>query len=490
MGKRTPVVLLALVLASGLRAQSDRPITELVARHVQVELSLSGAFVDLGGSLGPLGGLAAHKPDASCLSWNPGALPALERLSLVLDWVPGLTQDLQSLFDLSAALNEQMDAIMDEHGAANAMLNYPQLGVRAGLHPLVSGGAMSLPLTVAGRRWGIGFGYREPFALRGALVGTGVEVALDRELEVEGDLRRIRMRTWLDGSAEAMLRAQELYLGFGAEVGPATSVGVALIRLALRGRCTAYAAVEGIVEMSGGEYVFNDPYDPRIDFARGEQNDLRQSFFADYSGSAWSARLGLLHRLSDRLTLGFTATLPCNLRLSGKDSSINNRIPFINVAAGAGEGVEEMIDASKINLAKLTLTERLAQHNAFVPQVRLPASFHLGAFWGTPKRALSARMSVYAGRFTGALKHGEERGVRLRYGGGLGLDLCYFFMALSAEVGDEVQPKNEERAPLRAVPLPRFTVGGRAPIVSGLWLTALLGLEPLPLVRLSAHYEF
>jgi len=278
--------------------------------------------------------------------------------------------------------------------------------------------------------------------------------------------------------------------GIAGEVGHATSLGLALTRMALRARCNAYAAVEVIVEMSGGEYIFNDPYDPRIDFARGEQNDLHQSLFADYAGEAWGARLGVLQRVSNRLQVGFTVTLARRLRLSGSDSTVNNRIPFIRVEDGAGGDVEDLIDATKINLAKLTLTERLASRNALSPELRLPASFHLGCRWGSDKAALSARLSVYSGEFSLALKRNERRGLRLRYGAALGLDLRYFFIAGGSELGDEIQPEGADRSPLRGLPVPRVNMGLRFPLVSGLCLTGLLGVEPVPLVRLSAHYEF
>ncbi|MBC7186978.1 MAG: hypothetical protein H5U38_08095, partial [Calditrichaeota bacterium] len=323
-----------------------------------------------------------------------------------------------------------------------------------------------------------------------ALLGSGFEVALDSEQEVQGEMRRIRMRTWLDVNADMEVRAHELFAGLGAQLGGGTSVGLTLRRLVLRGRCNAYAAVEGIVEMSGGEYAFNDPYDPRIDFARGEQNSLHQSFFAEYVGEAWGVRLGAAHRLGEHLHLGLAATLPAELHFSGRDSTVNNRIPFIRMEEGAGGDVEDLIDATKIDLAKLTLTERLASRNVFTPELRLPGSVQLGILWQSAKVAFSAHVALYAGQLSLALKQGDERGLRLRYSGGFGLDLRYFFIAMSSDLGDEVRPRGSEGAPMRNVPVPRLNLGGRVPLVSGLWLTALVGVEPTPLLRLSAQYEF
>lgn len=490
MKRRLHICLLGLLLNSLAHAQSERPITELLGRYVRAEVSLSGSFLGMGGSIAPLGGLAASQADASCLSWNPAALPLLAGRSAVLDWVPGANPEVSGLLQLASTVNEQMDAVIDDYGAFSAVVAYPRLSVRAGPYPMVSGCALAVPLTVAGRRWGIGIGYREPFALHCTLAGTGLEVALDSEQEVQGEARRIRMRTWLDVSADLQAKTQEVILGLGGQLGPATTFGVSLTRMALRAECNAYAAVEGIVEMSGGEYAFNDPYDPRIDFARDEQNDLHQSFFADYAGEVWGVRLGLLHRVSQRFQVGLTVSAARRMRLSGEDSTVNNRVPFIRMEGGAGGDVEDLIDATKINLAKLTLTERLASRNAFLPELRVPASFHFGCRWGSNKTALSVRLSAYAGELSVAFKEGQKRGVRLRYGAALGLDVRYFFMAVSSELGEEIRPSDAEGSPLQNLPVPRFVIGARAPLLSELWLTGLLGMDPIPFMRLSGRYEF
>ncbi len=490
MKRRPYTVLLVLLLNSLTLAQSERPITELLGRHVQVEVSLSGSFLGMGGSVAPLGGVAAGWADASCLSWNPAALPLLARRSVVLDWVPGAKPEVGDFLQLASTVNEQMDAVVDDYGAPSEVVAYPTLSVRAGFHPMVSGFALAVPFTLAERKWGIGIGYREPFALLCALAGTGLEVALDSEQEVQGEVRRIRMRTWLDVSADLHAKAHEFIVGAGGQIGPATTFGISLTRMALRAECNAYAAVEGIVEMSGGEYAFNDPHDPRIDFARGEQNDLHQSLFADYAGEVWGVRLGLLHQVSQRFQVGLTVSTARRMRLSGEDSTVNNRIPFIRMQDGIGGDVEDLIDATKIDLAKLTLTERLASRNGLSPELRVPASLHLGCRWGSDKTALSVRLSAYAGELSLALKKGQERSVRLRYGAALGFDVRYFFIALSSELGEEIRPAGEGGTPLQNLPVPRFVMGARAPLLSELWLTCLLGMEPEPLVRLSARYEF
>ncbi|MBC7186902.1 MAG: hypothetical protein H5U38_07710, partial [Calditrichaeota bacterium] len=162
MKLRPDTAFLLLLLSSVALAQGDRPITELVGRHIRVEVSLSGAFLGLGGSMAPLGGPAASRVDAGCVGWNPAGLAALHRRSVVLDWVPGLAQNAQSLADLSGTLNEQLDAIIDDYGAPSAAVHYPELVANVGFHPLVSGFALGVPFRVRGRKVGIGLGYRQP----------------------------------------------------------------------------------------------------------------------------------------------------------------------------------------------------------------------------------------------------------------------------------------------------------------------------------------
>lgn len=186
MKRRLHICLLGLLLNSLAHAQSERPITQLLWRHVRVEVSLSGSFLGMAGSIAPLGGLAASQADASCLSWNPAVLPLLAGRSVVLDWVPSANPEVGGHLQLASTVNEQMDAVIDDYGASSAVVAYPRLSVRASPYPMVSGCTLAVPFTIAERKWGIGIGYREPFTLHCALAGTGLEVALDSEQEVQG----------------------------------------------------------------------------------------------------------------------------------------------------------------------------------------------------------------------------------------------------------------------------------------------------------------
>ena len=73
------------------------------------------------------------------------------------------------------------------------------------------------------------------------------------------------------------------------------------------------------------------------------------------------------------------------------------------------------------------------------------------------------------------------------------LDFTYFFIGASANFFDEIIPDGEEGMipeEFTNLPLPKLNLGFRIPIPVGLWIDGYIGVEPTPLVRLTARYEF
>ena len=88
------------------------------------------------------------------------------------------------------------------------------------------------------------------------------------------------------------------------------SVGATASRYRVNATADAKVNIDGIIEMSGNEYAFNDPDDPAIDFANGETNALGQSLAAAFSGTGWGYKIGVIQRISSGFQLGVTVDLP------------------------------------------------------------------------------------------------------------------------------------------------------------------------------------
>lgn len=496
MNKRIVRYVLILIWSSSpLWGQNDdeHPITDLFFQHLNTRFTLCGSLTGMGSTASLAGeSVVWRQSDASCLVWNPAALGNLDGRSLFLDYVPGLTQNLSKFYDMEGLVQDEMDSFIEDYGTDESEVMYPTLSPVAGFHSNLSGFGLAIPFRAMGRRFGVGFGYTTPFLIDLQIIGSGIEVGIDSEQDIQGEMKRIRMRTRMNLNGSLNFRIHRFVFGAGGDLGGGLAIGFSVSRLKLHMIGKAYAGIDGIVEMSGAEYAFNDPYDPRIDFASGEQNDLNQSFFADYSSTGWGVKFGAIQRLSERIQFGATVSFPPKLEITGLDSTVNNRIPFINFEEN-GDGISDLIDPEEIDLAKLTLTERIIHRNELTPVLELPTVYNVGFIYENGIFSLLLRYTIYEGGFSFGIIDDEIRGLRFRQGAGLGLDFTYFFLGASADFFDEIVPEGEEALipdEMKRIPIPKLNLGFRVPLIAGLWADGLIGIEPTPLLRITARYDF
>lgn len=472
---------------------TDQPITDLAARRVQAKVSLSSAMVGLGSTASLMGeSVVWPKSDASCLTWNPAALGLLEKRSFVIDWAPSISQDIADYVDVDGPIRDAMDDIVEEEGTSESSVIYPAISPKVGLTSNIGGFGVAVPLQLGERKAGIGIGYTSPLNLGVELLGTGIEAGLDTEQDIQGEMRRIRMRVWAQLDAMLDVKVHQFIIGGGIALSNDFAIGASLSRYLLDARGKAFANIDGIVEMSGNEYVFNDPTDPAIDFNGGEQNTLHQTLGAEYSGSGWGLKFGLVKKMSENFQVGVTVSLPPSLTVHGVDSTVTNEIPFL-VFENDDDEEDDLIDPEEINLAKLTLTQRQVEINRRSIVLNFPKAYSVGFVYQSGIFSFTMRYTYFSGGLTSDIYDNEIRGLSLKHGVGIGLDFKYFFFGASAMVGDEVRPLDkvsDSGDPLTNVPLPRAHVGIRIPTFKDLWVDGLVSVEPTPMVRLSIRHHF
>jgi hypothetical protein len=472
-----PFRRIAILLVFGWSAgwaqnDSDHPISELVGGHIQAELTVSGSMA--------LWGFSGRSAE------NPAGLGIPEKGKFVFEWSPGISWNINKWIGAEDRSQKKIDGLIRDYGTAESRVQYPSLSPRMGFQSDLTRFEAAFPLHLFGRRIGIGLGYSVPLSLNLQLTGTGIEAGLDSEQKIQGELKRVRMRirSGLDGLFQ--LRMNHLEFGAGVEVGEGTAVGVALIRSHLQIKAEARAMMDGIVEISGTEYVYNDPFDPRIDFHAGERNDINQSFDARYSGSGWGFRIGAVKKLSRSLRIEMTLGLPSRVRLRGADSLINNRIPFIKSESGeSGGGFDDLIDPAKIDLAKLTKTERIVKKNQYSPRLSIPGALDVNIRWEKGKTGIALRCAIYRGGFS-IDSRGKKLGIELKQGLGLEADFACFFLGGSVDFAKELKSSGK---PGQSLAIPKAHLGFRIPVHSSLSLEGLLGADPLPVFLISGEYR-
>jgi hypothetical protein len=473
------IVLTILCVLSGWsvsRGQTDanRPISELIAGSIRSELSLSGTNA--------LWGLSSNPSSSTgCPVSNPAMLGRLAGRGIVFEWAPGLSMNIKKIADVDRRIQSGLNGIMDDYGKKRSPVAFPSVSPFAGFKANLTAFEAAFPFELSGKRCGFQLGYSSLISLEYRLVETGMEVGIDSEQRIQEELKRVLMRTLINLDGLLRFQVSRIRFGAGIELGKGTALGIELSRFQAGAEARARANIDGIVQISGNETVFNDPDDPRIDFNAGEQNDLNQSFTADYSGSGWGLRFGAVKDLSSSFRIGMALDLPPDIRMGGTDSLVNNRIPFILIG---GDG---LIDPTRIDPAKLTRTENVIQRNQIHPVLKLAKAMDFGACWSPGKIRLTFGYTRYFGDFSiGSPKTGEI-GVRLRQGVNLGMDFTRVFITAAAEFA--VALKSDGR-PGRPLVIPKIQLGFRIPVLSGFRIESLVGVEPIPSFRIAGKYRF
>ncbi|MBN2416416.1 hypothetical protein JXO52_11270 [bacterium] len=491
-----PVHLVLCLLTAGVCAAqtaSDSPLTDLRITRINSTFSLNGSLAGIGSTASLAGGNVIYTGvDASAVNWNPAALSFLDGRSLILDYTPPVAQDISRYYDVDAEVLSQMESIRDELGTPASTVSGPAVSPSIGFSQGIGGFGVAIPVHLGGFNGGIGFGYRTPLVLDAGLTATGIDAGISSEQDLDGELRTIIMRINANLTGSMNLTLQEYTLAAGWQPFHGLSLGASVSRLTLRATALARMQMDGILAMSGDEYIFNDPYDPSIDFAGGETNALGYTFDSRFQGVGWGGMAGVAIRLGRAFQIGVTVDLPRKITADGMFHSLGYTIPFIDLEGGGD--TDELIDPLSIDLSKLTRTEkneRLEEHSLILEQ---PGAYSAGLALGGRGFTFSLRVTQYSGAFAFDLVGHERRGLSFLYGGGVGLDFTYFFFGASVALVDELVPADgeslNEGEPLRGIPLPKVNLGFRLPTPLGIRIAGIVGLEPAPMLRMSFQYTF
>ncbi len=480
-------LIIGFILCNGIvLAENDFTLNSLLAERIQTNFSITGAFIGPGGSAGPVGeSVVWPTPDASALFWNPAALAYLEKRSVIVDWVPGLQQDLASMVDdLDGKVEEALDDVREEYeetpGSATPAENV-KMNASAGFHPAISGFGLAAPFKIGDVHGGVGFGYSTPIVMDFSILGSGFDVNLDTEEVLTGNaptLINLRIRTGFNGALK--VKTHQFVFGGGVRYGN-TAIGFSSYRMKLLMSADLYAKIDGLLTIDGEEYHFNDPADTHL--APGESNSLEQMLSAEITGEGTGFKIGLVHEFSRTFRVGITYNQPTNLKLTARDERIWDTIPFISVE----DSID--IDFAEIEPPKYNKTYRDTVKNQLTPTFEYPGSINFGMVLGGNGVKLALRYTIYNGDFSLGLFDNDIKGIKLKYGAGFGLDFKYFFLAASAAMGEEIIPVDKESILPTAI-LPKVNLGFRIPVMRNMLLTGLLGIEPFPILKTTFQYTF
>ena len=421
-------IFILLFLCAGTASGQNRPENALLllnGGHTRVEASFFWQLLAAEGI-----GLR-YKSAGNWDVWgNPASLISFREAYLSFGLQPGLKLDPGRYVDIPAEIRSQVDQNIADYRVPETELTYPDVGIRVGQRGGLFGLQLAYPLRWQEKPLAVSLDISQPFFLNLTAQNDGLNLMLEATRNVSGQKKIIHMRVNAILQALLNMRMTGVTLGIAREFNEKLAAGLRFGRDYSRATLNAQANVDGIMETAGTEYVFNDPTDPHIDFAAGETNRLDQRAWLDFSGRGWHFNLGMLYRAGDRWTFGLDLRRASALKLAGKMNVVQYKIPALNVDALLSNKEDvSLLDAAKLNLAKLTLTEPVSNKTSDHMRLNRPSSLGVQASYQSGGLELLFSLRKYSGRF-GYDFLGEERYVQPGLDLGLGISLGPFSFSL------------------------------------------------------------
>ncbi|MBC8182312.1 hypothetical protein H8E88_14510 [candidate division KSB1 bacterium] len=486
------IVLLAITFANSIFGQQEKENSFRFFRGGSIDFYFSMQTDLFSGIGGKFGSCVSLNKDVSSIYWNPAQLPFLPYRQIELDFIPPFSMNIGNYYDITTEVEAQIDAAIADFITSETTVEYtkvtPVYKHVGGLNNF----SISVPTSKMWKNSAIAFSHNRAMDIQLNLLGNGLSTLLDIKKDVGDQKMIIKFRNDMDINLLLRTQISRMSFALAKRWTPTYSTGITINRYSGDIFIDAKFKIDGIMEIAGNEYVFNDPYDPHIDFKNGEQNDLNQSIFTQFDGKSWGFKFGNLYQPNRTFVFGAVLEIAPPINFNGTMIVKQNMMPALNSGAliGDSNGEEEIVDPLKLDLAKLTLTEPFENPTDDKCEVRLPSSFTLGMAYQAGFLTGNVNLIGYFGQFSFSTL-GVTRGIKFKYGIRSSFDLWLFQLGLGFTALNEIREgtDNDEEA-AKNILLPQLSLGFGYPITKNLKTQALLFAAPTPVFKWNFLFGF
>jgi len=486
-------ILLSFIYAGLISGQEEKENTFRWFRGGSVDVNFSlqtDLFYGIGGKFS--NSCVSLKKDVSSIYWNPAQLSFLPYRQVELDFIPPFSLNVGDYYDVESEVEASINNAIADYKTSETTVEYtkvtPVYNHAGGLNNF----SISIPVSKMWTKSAIAFSYSRAIDVQLNLLGNGLSTLLDIKKDVGDQKMLVKFRNDIDINFLFRMQLNRMSFALAKKWTPTFSTGITVNRYVGEIFVDGKFKIDGIMEIAGTEYAFNDPYDPRIDFENGEQNDLNQSIFTQFDGKGWGVKLGNIYQPNKNFAVGAVMEIVPPMHFNGDMNVKQNMMPALNSNALIGEtnGDEEIIDPIKLDLAKLTLTEPYENPTDDLCEVRLPSSFILGMAYKVGFLKGSLNVIGYFGQFSFSTL-GVTRGAKLKYGVRSAFDLRLFQLGLGFTALDEIKEGTDsDDEAVKNVLLPQLSLGFGYSVTRHLKTEALLFVAPTPVFKWNFLLSF
>ncbi len=367
---------------------------------------------------------------------NPASLVAFNDPYFSLSFQPQVGVEPTSYYDVDSAVRSRVNYTIRNYRLPYTRVQYPRLALQLGQEGGIYGFQAAYPLRTGNRYTVVSLEIGQPFWLDLHGSSTGFSALLEA---TNGDVNpNDDIHLNVDGHLQVDFQAAatNYKVGFSQQLSDKAAIGFRLSQLNLYTYIDGYALLNGAIGTVGMSSAFNDPNDPRINFANGETNRLDQSLYMKFRGSGWQFNTGMLYRPTPSLTFGLDLGLNTPAVLKGQMNVTQHVIPALNADAFfSDDPTAELIDGSKLDLMRLTLTKKVDNPTSNRLIISFPSSLGFQASYQGRLFESTVSLRKYAGYFGYDFLH-ERRGIKLHYSTTLDVSLSMFTLSLGGMRGE------------------------------------------------------
>ncbi len=437
-------------------------------------------------------GMGYKSPQVWDVWSNPASMATFKQTYVSMNLMPPLWIDPSSYEDINKTIADELDDAIVDYRTEDTVLDYPTLGAKINHKGGLYGAQFVLPVKHHNNITVFSFDIGQPFYMNLTADNDGFETLIETHKDVGDQKKIIKIRMNALIQSELEVRATKYQFGLAQTVHPSVSLGLKIGQTRMRSYSTNEVKMDGIMETAGTEYVFNDPYDPRIDFEAGETNKLGQSMFADFHGSAMNAQFGALFKAGKSFVFGLDYDWQSDVEMTGNMEIEQYKIPGLNVDALIGDdedGAEEedLVDATQLDLAKLTLTKPIDNETTDHFMMTFPSSLGMQASYQGRSVETTLEFRKYFNTF-GYEFLDETYFAYMNYGLNFIFSAGIFELALSGLNADLVQEKAGEETSRDSYWIPAASMKFAFFVAKQYQVSSMFFLAPTPGIGIKLGY--
>ncbi len=298
-----------------------------------IEINSSGLFA-LSGTFGGAGaGIAQLRPGGETVRWNPVGMAYMPKSLLYSEYVPPLSLDLNSLFDVENRVNT---TIRDNtlRYAADSLYDQRDSVIRPKIN--LAGGQGTYAAVVKTRYFALGGAVHQPTRLAANLALSGMKFRAATQAASGGTT--LRLLGVLNGTLTSEFMLTGYSLAMGGQVGRGFGVGFGFDSFSATLESSGVLRPEAQISSGSQEFVFNSPTSTHYDSLSARSEG---TFFGDGA----RIRIGIGWHQGENWAVDMAWFAPYEISLNGALTLRYDRILAFDLGAEDGG---EFFDAGRL----------------------------------------------------------------------------------------------------------------------------------------------